>query len=186
MRKPVDVAFGVLAFIAAVLLVFVSISPAQTASARKSQEDEIREAVFRYQFDHNASATKNNAAAYCLAIGKKDSSPSDAFIRRFRGHNPPVRKVSECRYNKSTGEREVGGKTALTFQVSTITWRSDSEVEVKGGYSEGYELIGQHVQSGQKGRQMDGAFRRDELDFMTRNVFVGDPAESLRSASNSH
>ncbi len=105
--------------------------------ARESQEDDVREAVFRWQFGHNASGQKTNAHAYFLAIGEKGVDPTDAFMKRFAGHTPPVRKVSAASasagrmvFDKETGE------TGLIFRVMSIKWKSDTEVDVTGGYYE--------------------------------------------------
>ena len=104
--------------------------------ARKNQEDDIREAVFRWQFDHNASEQQGYAKVYFLEVGEKEGDPSDEFIKRFAGNKPPVRKRSECSvstrgdFDKKTGER------GLVFRLRVIEWKSDTEVDVKGGYHE--------------------------------------------------
>lgn len=61
-------------------------------------EDDVFEAVFRYQFEHNGSLQKQNAAAYYLHLSPQltgGDNPDDAFMKRFAGHRPPVRKVSQ-------------------------------------------------------------------------------------------
>src|SRR5689334_427177 len=107
--------------------------------SRESQVNDIREAVFRYQFEHNASGQQQSAHDYYLAIGDKDSDPSDEFMKRFAHHKPPVRKASASRIVPSTGAvvNRRNGRTGLLFNVSAITWVSDTEVNVIGGYSEG-------------------------------------------------
>jgi hypothetical protein len=118
------------------LLVFASVG-LSADDARKNQEDDVREAVFRWQFEHNASGQQKKAKAYYLQIGEK-GDPSDALMKRFAEHKPPVRKVSACTadagkgvLDKKTGER------GLIFRVTSIEWKSDTEVDVKGGYYEG-------------------------------------------------
>ena len=102
--------------------------------ARESQTDDIREAVFRWQFEHNASAQ-----VYFLEVGEKEGDPSDEFIKRFAGNKPPVRKRSECSIDR---RRRVGvldkktGEQGLIFRVRNIEWKSDTEVDVKAGYYE--------------------------------------------------
>lgn len=107
-------------------------SPAPASSAassptRAADEQDIAEAVFRYQFDHNASGIQNKAARYCLSL-PGDRSPGEAFIQRFAGNQPPVAAADEC--------ERVGGKN-LYFRVQRYDWRKDNEVWVRGGYSEG-------------------------------------------------
>jgi hypothetical protein len=109
------------------------------ATDRLSQEDDIREAVFRYQFEHNASGQQKSARAYYLAIlvGNKDSDPPEQFIKRFAHHKPPVRKASACHWDSIKVVENRTGRPALIFGVSRITWISDTEVTVDGGYEEG-------------------------------------------------
>lgn len=106
---------------------------------RSSQEDDIREAVFRYQFDHNASGLQKRAHAFCLVIGldDKNSDPSDQFMKRFAHHKPAVRKASSCHWNSIQVVENRTGRAALVFWCSKITWVSDIEVSVDGGYEEG-------------------------------------------------
>jgi hypothetical protein len=108
------------------LLAVASVSLAADTT-RLTQEDDIRETVFRYQFDHNASGLQKSAKGYFLAIGEKGVDPSAEFMKRFAHHNPPVHKGSAWRT----------GNKGLFFRVTSIAWISDTEVEVVGGYYEG-------------------------------------------------
>ena len=61
-------------------------SPAENNSpspSRTAAEDDIAEAVFRYQFDHNASAIQKSAETYCLSL-PGETMPSAELLRRFR------------------------------------------------------------------------------------------------------
>lgn len=95
--------------------------------SRAAAEEDIAEAVFRYQFDHNASGIQKQAARYCLSL-PGDRSPGEAFLQRFAGSQPPVASAEEC--------ERVGGKN-LFFRVQKFDWRKDNEVWVRGGYYEG-------------------------------------------------
>ena len=72
-------------------------------NSRESQADDIREAVFRYQFEHNASGQQQSAHDYYLAIGDQDADPSDEFMKRFAHHKPPVHKASASRMMEDLG-----------------------------------------------------------------------------------
>ena len=125
--------------IAQLILWFAFISPGFAADpARESQTDDIREAVFRWQFAHNASGLQTNASVYFIAIGEKGvDDPADAFMKRFAGHQPPVRQVSACSASAAKGVLDKRtGKKGLIFRVTGIKWISDAEVEVRGGYYE--------------------------------------------------
>lgn len=105
--------------------------------ARDSQTDDIREAVFRWQFQHNASGQRANAQVYFLGVGEKGGDPTDEFMKRFADHQPPVRKVSASTADPDTGVRDKKtGEQGLIFRVTSITWKSDTEVDVSGGYYE--------------------------------------------------
>ena len=98
-----------------------------TPPSRSAAEDDIAEAVFRYQFDHNASAIQKRAEKYCLSLpGEK--MPNADFLQRFEAHRPPVAAADQC-------ERKSGKN--LFFRVLKLDWRKDNEVWVRGGYFEG-------------------------------------------------
>lgn len=104
---------------------------------RAGQVDDIREAVFRWQFDHNASGQQKNAKVYFLGFHGKQGDPTDEFMKRFAGHNPPVRKVSACESDAKKGVRDkTTGEMGLIFWISNVRWKSDTEVELGGGYDE--------------------------------------------------
>ncbi|MGO8925829.1 MAG: hypothetical protein ACLQU3_02885 [Limisphaerales bacterium] len=117
-------------------LAFASVSVGADP-ARQRQEDDIREAVFRWQFDHNVSGQQKKAKVYFLSVGEKYGDPSDEFIKRFADNKPPVRKRSECTADAGKGVLDKKtGEQGLIFNVTSIKWSSDTEVEVEGGYYE--------------------------------------------------
>ena len=104
---------------------------------RERQVDDIREVVFRWQFDHNASGQQKKAQVYFLGFHGKEGDPTDEFMKRFAGHIPSVRKASACESNAKQGVRDkTTGEKGLIFRVSSVRWKSDTEVEVEGGYNE--------------------------------------------------
>lgn len=121
-----------------ILLCFVAAGLASDGG-RAAEEDNIREAVFRHQFEHNASGQQRHAHAYCLAImtGDQHKDPSHRFMTRFSHHKPSVRKASDCHWTEIQVVENRWGRSALIFFVSDITWVSDTEVTVNGGYEEG-------------------------------------------------
>lgn len=84
----------------------------------------ICEAVFRYQFEHNASAAQQKASAYFLSIDGKDA-PTD-LLNRFEGQRPAVKAGSEFSEGKG-----------LNFRIDTLIWLDEVTVEAEGGYYEG-------------------------------------------------
>jgi hypothetical protein len=122
------------------VLVFCGCSSNREVATRLSEEDEIREAVFRYQFEFNASGLGQAANAYFLNVeGNKD--PSAQLLERFGGHRPPVKPVSASMLQPGTAQvldRE-SGLPSLIFGITEIRWLSDDEVEVDGGYEEASE-----------------------------------------------
>jgi hypothetical protein len=121
------------------LVGFASLGLAADKS-RENQTGDIREAVFRWQFDHNASGQQKKAQVYFLEIGQKGGDPSDEFMKRFVDHKPPVRKVSACSADAGKGVLDkTTGEKGLIFRVTSIDWKSDTEVDVQGGYYEAGE-----------------------------------------------
>jgi len=120
-------------------LLFLSIACAQnsppsdpppgsaTSVSRTAAEPEIYEAVFRYQFDHNASAIQKRAEKYCLSL-PGERTPDAQFLQRFGDHHPPVVAADQC-------ERK--GGQSLFFRIQRLDWHKDNEVWVRGGYWEG-------------------------------------------------
>ncbi len=105
------------------------------------QADDIREAVFRHLFAHNASGLQNHADAYYLSVGPFWFDPGEGFLKRFAGHKPPVRKFSECRPPDEFPGRPRNiktGREGLIFRVRFIRRVGLQEFEVKGGYYEGF------------------------------------------------
>jgi hypothetical protein len=119
------------------LLALTSLSPASDKT-RESQEDDIREAVFRYQFGPRQHGSYN---AYYVGIGEKATDPSDKFMMRFAEHRPPVRKYTAWHFVRGSGAVDnKTGEQGLVFTVaSSIKWISDTQVEVQGGYYENEE-----------------------------------------------
>jgi hypothetical protein len=94
---------------------------------RSEAEPDILEAAFRYQFENNESAIRQNARRYCLTLtGGKE--PSSEFLRRFEGHQPPVVAAGGC--DRASGKD-------LFFQAGILEWENDSIAVVRGGYYEG-------------------------------------------------
>jgi len=119
------------------LLVFSACEPIPEEHDRAAREDDIREAVFRYQFEHNASGQQHDAEMYFLALGE-DQDPDAALLERFEDHDPPVGPRSAAEVNVDVGVRHRStGARGLLFTVDEIRWISATEVEVDGGYYEG-------------------------------------------------
>src|SRR5882672_11320855 len=87
-------------------------APPPPGPGRLAAESDIAEAVFRYQFEHNASAIQQKANHYCLSL-PDERSPDAAFLHRFDGNKPPVVTAGEC-------ERKSGRD--LFFRVQRFYW----------------------------------------------------------------
>jgi len=85
---------------------------------RKAEKPNICELVLRTQFERNASYP----GVYCIEIDGKD--PSDEFLARFKGHQPPVKKGSEFILGQD-----------LKFSVYNFKWLNNWTVEVGGDFS---------------------------------------------------
>lgn len=104
-----------------------------------SEEDAVREAVFRYQFRKNVSALKTAAGVYCLSVllaGEELQDPSHELMARFRGHVPPVKKRSECDVSRNGVYDKTTRAQGLMFYLKGTRLTSPDTAEVYGGYYE--------------------------------------------------
>ena len=134
-----------------------SSTPANSSQASSpshaAAEEEIAEAVFRQQFDHNASALQKNAEKYCLSL-PGDKMPSAELLKRFEGNKPPVVAADQC--DRKSGKN-------LFFRINNFNWRGDREVWVRGGYYEGnlssslelYQVVNENGKWVVKGQRME-------------------------------
>ena len=100
---------------------------------------DLFETFFRYKFENNASAEKQDAEAYFLEIAGEDPPPE--FLARFKGHSPSVKKGSEFVMGGSIvieGEAPTEGN-GLLFRIDSYQWIGlfGNCVKISGGYSEG-------------------------------------------------
>ena len=107
---------------------------------------DLFEMFFRYKFENNASAQKQEAEAYFLEIEGEDPSPE--FLARFKGHSPPVKKGSEFVMGgivvEGAAPTEENGLlfregNGLLFRIDSYRWVGvfGNCVKISGGYSEG-------------------------------------------------
>jgi hypothetical protein len=147
------------------LFAFASVGfPADTG--QESQTDDIREAVFRWQFDHNASGQQTNAQIDFLQVGVKCGDPTDAFLKRFAENKPPVRMVSASNGSAGTGvfDKKTGEKGVI-FRITSIVWKSDMEVEVKGVTTGGIDRVRKHLTVKKKGQWK---VTHDKMEWISR------------------
>ena len=131
----------IMGFIAFLALCSCAVENAQTAAtpntAAPSQKelDDAFEALLRFRFADNPSGMKQKAAAYFVRIMGKD--PSDAFLARFDGNAPPVKKVSECRRDGMGSVIDViTGKSGLLFDIVSCKTYGKGGFRVICGYEE--------------------------------------------------
>jgi len=108
-------------------------------ASQPARDDDVREAVFRYQFRN----TGLSVAIHFIAVDGKN--PSDAFLKRFRDDDPPVRPISESRVEKKpirTVVDKKSGQSGIIFRVGTIKWISGEKADVEGSYECGDNCTG--------------------------------------------
>lgn len=132
-----------------VFLMAIALAGCMSRSQRILEETDIREATYRYQFDHNESCSQHDAHCFCLSMSVSNdvANPTDAddsddaFIRRFATNQPPVKRVSECEVSwpKGVTDKKTGDGPGLIFVTGRIRWISNTEVDIGGGYYEASE-----------------------------------------------
>jgi hypothetical protein len=120
--------------ITAVVSSFVFLTAASPIAAKKlskpQPEDDIREAVLRYQMNG-----WTYYHVFFIGIDKRD--PSDDFMRRFEKYRVAVKKLSDSEFDEKTGNAVVDKTThekGIQFYVGKMEWRGPNFVEVEGGY----------------------------------------------------
>ena len=104
---------------------------------RSEQEVDIQEAVYRYQFEHNASsATAMGEVDVYFLRGPDGADPSPDLLERFSGHVPLVAPASERASSDEVTHEESGGQ-GIELRIDEIRWLDDGRAEVDGGYWEG-------------------------------------------------
>ena len=104
----------------------------RTESPASTNELDVIEAEFRYQFQHNTSGAQTNAAVYFIAIGKETTPPKE-FLARFIDVATPVKAASESIRDDANGSRitdAITGHAGLLFTHSEINWITDTKAEV--------------------------------------------------------
>ena len=85
----------ILALFATTLLAPAVRPQKDTHQTNSSKDDDVREAVFRYEF----KAVNRQADFYFIGVDNKN--PSEEFLARFRDDVPLVRPISDARHEKS-------------------------------------------------------------------------------------
>lgn len=91
-----------------------------------SADDEVREAIFRYQIQTNGSGVSSPAVIF-LGLGPADSNfnyysdPSNDLMDRFKDNNPPVKKASRCKFRPSGYFDVDSGQRGLLLECFSIT-----------------------------------------------------------------
>lgn len=126
----------------------LSMQSVGNAATRTAQEQDIREAVIRYQigqwsrrdpknksvdkdYAKQKDADRSNLAVCFISINGRD--PSDEFLKRFRDLPMAVKKFSRANEHFVISD----GKTheeGIILAISEIRWQSDSLVQVDGRF----------------------------------------------------
>ena len=110
-----------------------------SAGWRESQVVAIDEAVYRFQFEEHAARSQPGSVTFCVARTTETdelpwSDPPESLLRRFAGHVPAVKKVSQCQVSVGGDRDPATGRPAIVFRVAPAQWQGDTEVRVDGGY----------------------------------------------------
>ena len=103
---------------------------------RAADRLDVVEAVFRHQFNRNASGGQKNVEYFFLSLDARADPPPE-LLSRFKEEKPIVLPVSMATASASEGvkHKELGGR-GLIFGVTHVAWLDDSTAEVEGGYYE--------------------------------------------------
>ena len=113
--------------------------PAPHSWSNSPEELDILEAVFRYQFEHNASsATALNDVDYLfVALGDSASmDPPAELMAQFADHSPPVESVSAGDTSGHGVEHKEHGGQGIILRIERIRRIDADTMDVDGGYYE--------------------------------------------------
>jgi hypothetical protein len=107
----------------------------------QDDEDDVREAAFRYFFEHNYSGgVEKIVDVFFLSINsdpyptEPDHDPSDRFMSRFAGHQPEVKKYSDCEIVDWVLVERQTGKSGMLFFTGFARKLDANRIELWGGY----------------------------------------------------
>jgi len=112
------------------LAFFTACSPSAKINHVKAQDD-IREAVFRYQV---AQFQRSNERIYFLTVVGQD--PAEDFMQRFAESKAFVKKGSEARQGRHAIVTSAG-EQGVICDVGPVKWLGDKSAEVIGSYQVG-------------------------------------------------
>ncbi len=111
------------------------------AKREGDQTAAIQEAVFRYQFDHNASVGQQSAQVWFLAFGDPQEAraidPPKEFVARFSGLKSRIGTYSEAGRTESGWVIDKTTKEyGVIFFVHDVRLTGADTAEAKGGYQQ--------------------------------------------------
>ncbi len=103
---------------------------------RAAEEDNIREAMFRFMIAEKQDLQGQQDHYYFLSVHSDSSrshgDPSDEFMKRFDGNSPVVKRASECTNDAPRGVVDkVNGTRGHILHLDPVRWLSDREVEMQ-------------------------------------------------------
>ncbi len=122
---------------------------------RDVAEADIWEAVFRYQFENNASGGNQGVETYFLSV-RDNEDPDPEFMKRFDGHIPFIEPVTASTSLESCHYRVIDkkdGKDGMIFRITSVEWVDDDIAEVEGGsYSDALGASGNTYRVERRGK----------------------------------
>lgn len=123
-------------------LLMVGLGCKKAPITKEQREDDIREAVLRYMFEHNDSAIQQDAEVYFIAVESR-TDPSQDLLAKFKGNQPRVKPVSAATHMGYGGVKDRStGAVGIIFTIREIDWLSNTQVLVTGEYFEESESTG--------------------------------------------
>ena len=123
-----------------ILLICLFFSSCVTTELVKQTKDEndIREAIFRYLIDGFDPST--NCFYLSMSDISKPVDPSDVFLARFSDlKGKSIKKISECSYAKNDVIDKRTNEHGIILSIWSIQLKSKEEAEVHAGYYQANE-----------------------------------------------
>jgi hypothetical protein len=94
-------------------------------------EEEVIEAVFRYQIENYPLSIFPSARVHCVSMPGA-TNPTPALLARL-DVSGEVRTISDCKVNSEVTDSRTGQR-GIVFKVDSILELNESEALVEGGY----------------------------------------------------
>jgi hypothetical protein len=124
------------AVVVTLTLALLAAACGSTATEQRQASDEwnVREVVFRYQFANADIEDRGAQAVYFMGLDEGEADPPGLLLDRFAVHSPPVMAAGRAERTLQGVSRADNGDRGVLFFQGDIDRVNDRKVIVEGGF----------------------------------------------------